>query len=166
MSAELKLITAERDATPEGASYDKGWKNALHALEESDFQIGDMIPMDWLHEHFRTKPREKCVTPVEYDEERFKFMQEFSRFSSVLLHENQLGLQNIRGEGYRILPPKEQTEFAQEKFNSELERAVGKAHAFLTNVRLDELSDEQRRQNADAQAKLSAFQRRTRKMLK
>ena len=164
MSAELKLITTEKDAPPEGASFDRGWKNALFQFEHSDFNIGDVVPMGWFYEHFRVKSKAECTTPDEYETERLRFMQEMHSFQNALGLDHQLHLQNVRGEGYRILPPKEQTEFAMDKVQREMQLALQKAHFRLTNLRLDELTDEQRRQNADAQAKLSALRRKTRRV--
>lgn len=152
------------ETPPEGTTFDRGWKNAMEVFNKSGFKIGEMIPMAWFYTNFRVTPLEDCHTADDFKETQFKFMGEMSMFQQSLAEENQLVLQNIRGEGYRIVPPAEQTAFAMDKAQREMNRVFSKAHMRLTNIRLDELSDEQRRQNADSQAKLAALRTRARRV--
>lgn len=148
-----------------GAAYDKGWENALSAFKESDFKPGVIIPMSWFFEHFRVKPPESRETVGEFQEEQFRFLGEMDRFQKALAEELDLVLQNVRGEGYRVVPPAEQTEWAMDRVHRDFTKTLGKAHMRLTHLRLSDLTDEQRRQNADAQAKLAAFRSGGRKAL-
>lgn len=150
---------------PVGAAYDKGWQNALAAFKAADFNPGDVIPMAWFFEHFRVKPPEARKTMAEFQGEQFKFMGEMDRFQAALAEDLSLVLQNVKGEGYRVVPPAEQTEWAMDKVHRDFSKAMSKAHMRLTHLRLSELSDDQRRQNADAQAKLAALRAGGRKAL-
>ncbi|MHC1792129.1 hypothetical protein [Solidesulfovibrio sp.] len=150
---------------PEGTQFDKGWQNALVAFGSAEFKPGDIIPMAWFFEHFRVKDPASRQTIGEFQEQQFKFMGEMDRFQKALAEDYDLVLQNVRGEGYRIVPPHEQTDFAMDRVQREFSKAISRAHMRLTHVRLAELSDDQRRQNADAQAKLAAFRSQGRKAL-
>jgi hypothetical protein len=155
----------EAHKPPEGTQYDKGWQNALAAFDSADFYPGDIIPMAWFYEHFRVKEPSSRGTIAEFQEEQFRFLGEMDRFQKALAEDYDLALQNVRGEGYRIVPPAEQTEWAMDRAQREFGKALSRAHMRLTHIRLNELTDEQRRQNADAQAKLAAFRTRARTAL-
>lgn len=158
-------VTEDNRKPPPGTEFDRGWQNALTAFSDSTFAPGDIIPMDWFYEHFRVKAPEDRQTIASFQEEQLKFMGEMDRFQKALAEDHYLVLQNVRGEGYRIVPPTEQTGWAMDRAHHEFGKAFSRAHMRLTHVRLSELTDEQRRQNADAQAKLAAFRSKGRKAL-
>lgn len=152
---------------PEGTQYDKGWQNALAAFDSAEFYPGDIIPMSWFYEHFRVAelPADALCRVGDYQKERLIFMGHMERFQKALAEEYDLILQNVRGQGYRIMPPAEQTGWTMDQGQREMTRALNKMHLRLTHIRLAELTDDQRRQNADAQAKLAALRSGNRKML-
>jgi hypothetical protein len=161
------MPAAQSRHPPEGMQYDKGWQNALVAFDHAEFYPGDIIPMSWFYDHFRVRdlPADASCTVGEYQKERLIFMGQMERFQKALAEDYDLILQNVRGQGYRIIPPSEQTGWTMDQGQKEMTKALNKIHMRLTHIRIGELTDEERRQNADAQAKLAALRSGARKTL-
>jgi hypothetical protein len=61
----------------------------------------------------------------------------------------------VHGEGYRVVPPREQTALAQEKFERDAKKAFRRTANTLKNVKLSELNEAERKENLDAVARLA-----------
>lgn len=131
------------------------WKNAVAKAAES-FQHGDLISFDWLHEHFGIQ---KPVTGLfnDFQEYQFEFLSAIDGFKNELLESHKMALANVRGEGYRVVMPKDQTEFAEKKFIIDIHKSVKRAASILNNIKFDALDDNERKQNADAKSRIAAI---------
>ena len=129
-----------------------GLKAAREALEK--FNFGDVIPMTWLHEHFEIETP-AVATPEEFKTLQFKFLTAMDQFRDELLLENKMALQNVRGTGYRIVQPAEQTSLAIDGFRKRISKECGKAQRHLENIRFDLLDTDQRQSNIDARMRIS-----------
>ena len=83
-----------------------------------------------------------------------------------LLVEEQIALATIRGYGYRVVPPAEQTRWAETEGIEEVKAAARKMGVRLANVDLTELTDERRKENADALTRLSMLRGMVRQIAK
>jgi hypothetical protein len=127
------------------------WKHALAQLLARGLSNGDVIEKADLVQWFGLKPP---VTAA--DQERFQldFMRQFVELRDELLEEHRIALRTMRGEAaYQVIPPADQTDHAMHEGLQEMRRAARKMVRTLAFVRHDELSDDARRKNADAQAK-------------
>lgn len=88
---------------------------------------------------------------------QFTYLQEVEDLKDCLLKEHKILLKNVRGEGYRLMPPHEQTGEAMSTLKKEVSGSIRKANDVLTNVRIEILDFESRQEHLDAQAKLSFF---------
>jgi hypothetical protein len=131
------------------------WRNAVEVAAR-EFVPGDVISMDWLHTHF------KISRPIhgsfeDYQKYQFSFLEAIDGFKNELLESHQTAIANIRGEGYRVLQPKEQTEFAETSFKKGLKKCAIKSVAILTHTKYDALDDNERKANADAKGRIAAI---------
>lgn len=127
------------------------WKHALQVLLERGIENGKVIKKDDLAELFGLR---KPVTAQDQERFQLEFFQQFSELRDELLEEHRVALRTMYGErAYEVVPPGEQTDLAVADGMRDLKRAMRKMTRTLAFVRHEELTDEQRRANADAQAK-------------
>lgn len=127
------------------------WKHALQALLADGLPDGHVIHKADLVALFGLR------TPLTAeDQERFQldFMQQFSALREELLEEYRIALRTIYGESsYEVVQPSDQTALALAEGMRDLRRSMRKMTRTLVFVRQEELTDEQRKKNTDAQAK-------------
>ena len=131
------------------------WKNAVSAAAER-FQYGDLIDFEWLHKNFDIQKPTKG-TFDEFQEYQFNFLAAVSGFQGELLEQYQMALENVRGKGYRVLKPKDQTQYAEKRFVEDTKRSLKKAISILNNIKFDALTDAERKENADAKGRIAAI---------
>lgn len=143
------------------------WKQAIEDFL-AEFKYGDLVSHDWLEARFGMPPLAEVgsMKPEEYRERQWQWVSSMDAFKSELLRDHQVCLQSVRGKGYRWVPPHEQTGFASKEFEKDAAKVFRAAGQRLRNVRLSELTDEQRKENLDAGAKLVALRGMTRKQLR
>jgi len=127
------------------------WKHALAVLLERGIEDGQVIEKAQLVELFGLK------APVTArDQERFQldFMQQFAELRAELLEEHRLALRTMHGESsYMVVPPNQQTDLAMDEGLKEMKRAARRMVRTLAFIRHELLTDDERKKNADAQAK-------------
>lgn len=133
------------------------WRQAVKDYLAAGFKPGDVISRSWFERHFDMPEldSDQPLTVSEFQDRQFKWLQNIEAFRAELLEEHQICLANVHGTGYRVVPPGEQTGLAQDKFESEARKAYKRAAKTLRHVRMSELTDDQRKENMDAVAKLS-----------
>jgi hypothetical protein len=131
------------------------WKNAVE-LAAIEFKTGDLITMAWIHKNFMIK-KPTTGTFETFQKYQFEFLAAIDGFKNELLEIHQIAIANVRGEGYRILHPKKQTEHAEKKFIDDLKKNVNKAITILTNIKYDQLDDKDRKDNADTKCRIAAI---------
>lgn len=143
------------------------WKQAVQDFFK-DFRYGNVVSHEWLEAHFgmpQLGDRQK-LTAADFSKRQFEWLQSIEAFKDELLRKHDVCLQSVRGEGYRWVPPGEQSKVATDAFEKDAKRVFSTAAQRLRHVRLDELNDDQRRENADAVAKLASLRGMTRKALR
>lgn len=143
------------------------WRQAVQDFLR-EFKYGDLVPHEWLAEHFGTPAidEDESLTAGDYRRRQFEWLQNIESFKAELLRDHSVLLQAVRGEGYRWVPPHEQTRIAEDAFQKDAGRAFRSAAYKLKHVRLSELSDDQRRENVDAVTKLASMRSMHRNQLK
>lgn len=143
------------------------WRQAVQDFLK-DFTYGGVVTHAWLEQHFgmpQLGDRQR-LTAADFSKRQFEWLQNIDAFKDELLREHDVCLQSVRGEGYRWVPPSEQSKVATDAFEKDAKRVFKVAAQRLRHVRVDELNDEQRRENADAIAKLASLRGMTRKALR
>lgn len=143
------------------------WKQAVQDFL-AEFKYGDLVPHDWLEAHFGllTIEDSERLTAAAFKARQFAWLANIEAFKSELLTVHQVCLESVRGEGFRWVPPGEQTGVATRDFERDARKTFRAVGQRLKNVRLSELSDIQRGENMDAIAKVSALRGMTRKALR
>lgn len=127
------------------------WKHALQVLIEQGLKNGDVIRKEALVELLGLRAPITAEDQVRF---QLDFMQQFTDLREELLEEHRIALRTMYGESsYEVVPPSAQTELAVSDGMKEIRRSIRKTARMLAFVRHEELTDEQRKQNADAQAK-------------
>ena len=140
------------------------WRAAVEAFLSAGFQPGDVIEHEWFWKAFGLK-RPPDDTPLGVAQrEMWKFLKQFEPFCTALLCEHKILLVNERSVGYRFVPAGEQTQEAYEEGVREVRKAIRKMGLRITHIDLTALTDQQRRQNAEALAKLSMLETMRRKV--
>lgn len=142
------------------------WRQAIDDFLQ-EFHYGDLISHEWLETRFGMPSLAEVgrMSADQFRERQFEWLGNVESFKSTLLKDHQVCLQSVRGKGYRWIPPHEQTGFASKEFEKEAGRVFRTAGQRLRNVRIAELTDQQRQENLDAGAKMVALRGMTRRQL-
>lgn len=128
------------------------WKQAVKTLIESGLTYGSTLEKDRIIELCELK------RPVTIDQkERFdlRLMNCIFEIKDALLTDHKMLLATNRDGSYRVLSPKDQTQYAVEHGAKAIAREMQRMAISVQNVNLSLLDSEQRRKNSDAQAKIS-----------
>jgi hypothetical protein len=140
------------------------WKHALATLLNRGMPYGMVITKSELVQLFGLRD------PVTADDERkfqLDYLAQFSELRDELLEEHRLYLRTVWGDGaYEVTPPSQQTERAFAEGTRELRRVIRKMARGIAFVRHEELTDQERADNADKQAKAAAIAGMMRKQIK
>ena len=138
----------------------ESWEHFVNIIAEK-FKVGELIPHQYIKYEFKieTPKFSDYKTEIEYIKAfellNFEYMSIIDKLRNDLLEFHSLYLKNIRGDGYVLLPPKEQTDYAKEKTNNDIKRALENGVKILSYIKHNHLDEIELRKNADALAKLS-----------
>lgn len=134
------------------------WRQAaIDAVDE--FEYGDIIPWEWLTEALQLSRPNTLLTPEQFQSLQFEQLTRVDGFRDEMLTQYERYLINVRGIGYKIVEPPHQTREAMVKLHRELRKSVAAAMEALVNINSRMLSLDDSRENADARAKVAAFNR-------
>lgn len=131
----------------------------------NEFKYGDVVSHDWLVEHFGLPPQDASMSASAFRARQFEWLAAIEGFKDQLLRDHQVMLQSVRGEGYRWCAPCEQTRLATGEFERDMRKAFRTTAIRLQNVRVNELTSDQRQENVDAIAKLAMLRGTVRKQI-
>lgn len=129
-------------------------EHAIGLFDSDGFGDGDVISHLWL-KHALQVPRPKNLEEAERIQ--WVMLTRIEAFKDWLLKERKIALLNIRGEGYRIIPPQEQAQVAAQEGMRLVKKGLQKADRIMTHTRLSELNTEERKRHTDAHVRLSGI---------
>ncbi|MBA6068414.1 hypothetical protein [Pseudomonas mosselii] len=143
-----------------------GHKQAVEDFLKA-FKYGDLVGHEWLEARFGmlSMGESKSLTVDQFRDRQFEWLANVEAFKAELLRDHQVCLQSVRGRGYRWVPPHEQTGIAMEELGRGVRKVFRGAGQKLRHLRITELTDDQRRDNLDQLAKLSALHGMAKKAL-
>ncbi|HUW67842.1 MAG TPA: hypothetical protein VMW20_07310 [Candidatus Nanoarchaeia archaeon] len=140
------------------------WKQVVIDITQQ-FSAGQVVTHSWL------KNQLKIVEPATGTKKQFnslqiKYMYEVDRIREELLHIHQIYLHSEYQVGYRLLQPSEQTRVVWTKMVKSLRKALKQAHEGLINVRHNNLTTTEQKENSDKLAVLSQIETGAKKRIR
>jgi hypothetical protein len=134
---------------------DKVYIEAANIAAKS-FVYGEVIPKAWLIQKFMlTEPEHG--TRKDFEAFAFDYMQNVEGFREVMLKEHRMHLSSVRGKGYLITKPQQQTDVAMERLRGSVRSEIKRAVDTLTYVNEELLSMEDIRKRDEAHGKIAAI---------
>lgn len=131
------------------------WRNAAAELFSGKFSYGDVVTHAELQGSLRLPKPTGLVVPEAYERWRLDLLSQIAALSEWLLEEKSMCLSNVQGQGYMVVKPEQQTEYAVKQGRKAIRSELRKMARRLTYIDHAALSQEDRRKNADALARLS-----------
>lgn len=131
------------------------WRNAAAELFAGQYGYGDIVPHDVLNASLRLPKPQGRITVEDYEGWRLSLLSQMDALAAFLLEERNICLKAIPGQGYQIVEPAAQTEFAMKHGMKRVKSELRKMGRRLSFVDRSALTHEDARKNADALARLS-----------
>lgn len=125
-----------------------GW--AVEQFFAEGFRDGDVVSRDWLKWALD-------ITDQALRENEFLLLERMEAFKSALLLDHKIALQNVKGRGYRVVPPAEQARFAAEEASRHFDKGLRKAERLLSNTRRGALSTDEARRHTDTEVRMAGL---------
>lgn len=138
------------------------WRHALQQLESGGIAPGSVIEKAELERMF-CMPDAKNMAEFQKNTQLFRFY--VWQLRQELLHKHRLVIRSLSGVGYEVLQPQHQTQRVMRDRGEAISRELTKLAEELAYLRAEELTDAQRKDNLDAQAKVGALMSFSRKKL-
>lgn len=116
----------------------------------SEFEIGQLIPHEWLKQMFKIETLDLKFYPdmesirKAIQDQQFLFLQLFERLRKDVLKNHDYYLVNVRGMGYKMLHPKDQHSYAYDQLIGDLKSSFAECADIMTHTRNSHIDDEQR----------------------
>jgi len=131
------------------------WKEAAKAFIEAGMdQPGTIITEEWKIVQFGLE-KPQIATVEEVQKFTLNLLSSFESFREELLTNYQVHLKPVGKGAHIVLAANEQTSEAWQQGVSDIKKAMSKMRQRLTNVSLDQLTVEERKENANALARMS-----------
>lgn len=125
------------------------YKQAIKDVIEEGFYPGKLITHEWLEVHLKLDKSDSNYA--------FSKLSKVEAFKKELLEDYKIHLQSVRGKGYRVVPPEEQTENAMDITLSGVQKSLRKGMNHLRNVDTKRLNDFKKKENTDAMTRVAAM---------
>lgn len=124
---------------------------AIDAYDKDSRKDGDLLTHEWI------KWALDIPIPATLDqatEQQWMLLTRLDAFRDYMLVNRKIALQNVRGAGYRIVPPSEQARYAAEQAMSLIKRGIENGEKLMTHTRMAELSTDEQKRHTDAHLRL------------
>lgn len=127
---------------------------AIDMFDVDGHKDGDILSHDWI-KYALDIPVPRTVD--ECEQIQWILLNRVESFKDWMLLNRKTALQSVRGKGYYVVPPSEQARFAAEEAMKHVRKGLQQADKVLTNARLADMSDDERRRHTDTQVRLSGI---------
>jgi hypothetical protein len=129
-------------------------QNAINIFERDAIKDGDTLSHQWIKFALQV-PETKALSDA--DRLQWMLLSRVEAFKDWMLENRQIALHNVRGEGYLVVPPRDQARLAAEESMRLVKKGLQKGDKLLTNVRLAELSADEKKRHTDTQIRLTGI---------
>ena len=136
---------------------------AISAFDKDARKDGDLLTHEWI------KWALDIPAPVNMEqatEQQWLLLTRLDAFRDYLLVDRKIALQNVRGEGYRIVPPSEQAQVAAEQAMKLVKKGLDHGDKLMTHTRTNELSTDEQKRHTDAHLRLCGIKDMVRRQKK
>lgn len=129
----------------------------------NEFEIGQLIPHEWLRQLFLIKELDMREFPdsksfiMAVQEQQFEFLGLFENLRKDVLKNHSYLLVNIRGQGYRIIHPKDQSQYAYDQLVRDINKSFREANDIMTHVRTNIIDEDQKAKDRALFSKMGTF---------
>lgn len=127
------------------------------------FDIGALIPHEWIRSMFQIRelnvkdfPDSKTFI-MAVQEQQFEFLSLFEALRKDVLKNHSYYLINVRGQGYRIIHPNDQSQYAYDMLIKDVNKAFREANDIMTHVKTSAVAEEQKAQDRILFSKMGTF---------
>lgn len=146
-------------------------RDALTAFDNTGFIYGDLITHEWLDYELKIPVvnwdniEQQNEDELKKELKRIEFirLRRIELFKYELLVTQQIAVESIKGEGYRLVHPNDQAMFALQESMRQIQNAIKKGHMTLKFARLEEMEQENRQRHIDSDVKMAALNQLIRK---
>lgn len=141
-----------------------GWKEAVRAVSElvDSSDTGEvLLTHKWLHDTMRLQMPTPSTPHAQATKMQWTYLAHVQRMEKALLRDHQIALRSEKSVGYMTLRPTEQTPHAMRELKQGLAKLIRDTHETVTNVRTHALSDGEKTENHNAQARVAALRQMT-----
>lgn len=131
------------------------WRHSANLVAQNGFPPGHVLTYEWLYDSFQIEMPTDDMAAASADDLRWKFLSDFKNFERELLEIHLIAIRNVKGIGYEIVAPQDQTQWGFDSGIEGIKKAMHKAVTRVSYVDLDKLTPDQRKENADTKAKLA-----------
>lgn len=137
-----------------------GWASFVGQIA-SEYGDGKLISHQWLKEKFGFKKLQlEDFESLEdflksYDNQQMAYCTCVESLRMELLKQEKMYFRNVRGDGYSILRPEEQTQYGYDSFVDDIKKDIKKANLIMSNVLQVDLS--QQAKDNDLRAKFGVM---------
>ena len=131
------------------------WKMAVEKFIQAGFKEDDVVPHSWFWEAFGLVQPDADTLLGDAEKAKLLYVGGMTKITNALCVDHQIHLRNVSGEGYRLVPTKDQASTGFDDGMELVKKGLRHATKRLANVNLQALTDQQRAQHSDYCAKLS-----------
>jgi hypothetical protein len=129
----------------------------------ADFSPGELITHSLLKQLFNISDPEinkfdnTSAFVFELQNIQFAYMSMIDKLRDDLLKNERYYLKNVRGDGYTLLPPKDQVSYAYDQGLGDIKKAIKQAKSIMMNIRYEDIPQEQLAKDNELLNKMSNF---------
>ena len=129
------------------------WKQAVDDFIAEQRPFGSHLTRQWLIDHLEISVPSRGSMD-EFRKFETGFLAARVRFFDTLRRDHGIQFRDAKDGEWELLHPREATRYAIEKGAREMKDAWHRSHDRVTHVPLEQLTDQERAENADVQARL------------
>lgn len=138
------------------------WRQAEVDLLAQGITYGSLVTQEWLDEAFGIV---QATTIAQHQKNELIRLRQFQELQQSLLENHRMMLAPVRGVGYSVVPPGQQTSVSMKRRTKEIKAAMAKMLREVRFVNEELLTEDQRKEHTDAAAKLGQLRSMLRKQL-
>lgn len=129
-------------------------RDAVAEFLNKGFNYGDLVSHEWLDYELKIPYTE---TAVEKEQRDFTKLRRIKAFRQEILETHNIVLENVKGEGYKLIHPNDQAAHAVTEALRQAQNGMRYGSKVLKHARLDEMEPENRKRHIDADRKMAAL---------